>query len=205
MTTNIYVLDTETTGLGGAPKDCIVEIGIARVDIDRCKVYPEFSRIINAPLTEQQKKEAWVFNNTDLTPEDCMSSPHFTGNVASELNCCYAGLPFTAYNRAFDFDSFLDLDPWNFHAGYMPCIMESTRQCLNITGRWLKAQEAYDILCPDNPAELPDGREQHRALSDAICEGWIMLRLLERFDEVREYYDECYLGLQEPNDFWWRL
>ena len=188
MTLNLYVLDTETTGLQGAPIDSVVEIGIARVDIDRCKVYPEWTRIINAPLTEQQKKEAWVFNNTDLTPDDCLYSPYFTGMVADELNCTYSGEPFTAYNREFDFDKFLSKDPWHFHAGYLPCLMETTRQCLNITGRWLKAQEAYDILCPDNPAQLPEGREQHRALSDAVCEGWIMLRLFERFPDAREFY-----------------
>ena len=189
MTLNLYVLDTETTGLNGAPIDSVVEIGIARVDIDRCKVYPEWTRIINAPLTEQQKKEAWVFNNTDLTPDDCLSSPHFTGNVADELNIIYSGLPFTAYNRAFDFDMFLNKDPWNFRPAYLPCLMEITRQALNATGRWLKAQEAYDTLCPDNPAQLPEGREQHRALSDAVCEGWIMLRLFEKFPDTREFYE----------------
>lgn len=202
MTLNLYVLDTETTGLQGAPIDSVVEIGIARVDIDRCKVYPEWTRIINAPLTEQQKKEAWVFNNTDLTPDDCLSSPHFTGNVADELNMIYSGEPFTAYNREFDFDKFLNKDPWNFHAGYLPCLMEITRQCLNVTGRWLKAQEAYDILCPDNPAQLPEGREQHRALSDAVCEGWIMLRLFERFPDARELYENVLEASLGDADDW---
>ena len=46
-------------------------------------------------------------------------------------------------------------------------------------GRWFKAQEAYDLLCPDNPANVPDGKEQHRALSDAVLEGFILLRYLE--------------------------
>lgn len=187
--TSIYVLDTETTGLAGAPIDSIVEIGIARVDLNRGKVYPNFSRIINAPLTEQQKKEAWVFNNTDLTPEDCLASPYFIGDVASELNCFYSDRPFTAYNREFDFDKFLDKDPWNFRSYKLPCIMKTAGFYLRPDGSWLKAQDAYDILCPDNPAQLPEGLEQHRALSDAVCEGWILIRLCEEYPEVMELYD----------------
>lgn len=52
MTAQIYVLDTETTGLGGALEgDVIVEIGISRVDLDREKVYPEYGKIIRQELT----------------------------------------------------------------------------------------------------------------------------------------------------------
>lgn len=190
----LYILDTETTGLDGAPTDVVVEIGIARVDLDRGKVYPEYSRIINAPLTEAQRRNAWVFNHTDLTPDDCSRSPYFTRQVASELNYLYAGEIFTAYNAAFDFDKFLNLDPWDFKPERAPCIMESCAEVLAPDGRWLRAQEAYDRLCPENPAELPRGVEQHRALSDAICEGWILVRLLQGNPSMRRIY-EAALGV----------
>ena len=46
-------------------------------------------------------------------------------------------------------------------------------------GKWFSAQAAYDLLCSDNPAHVPDCKEEHRALSDAVLEGYILLRYLE--------------------------
>lgn len=185
----LFVLDTETTGLMGAPEDSIVEVGVARVDLRRGKVYPEYSRIINAPLTEDQYAHAWVFEHTDLKPEDCRSSPYFVRQVANELMYLYSGEVFTAYNVEYDFDKFLKKDPWYFEPTLAPCIMKSCAEILAPDGRWLRAQEAYDRLCPDNPADLPGGVEQHRALSDAICEGWILIRLLEGNPAMRTIYE----------------
>lgn len=50
----IYVLDTETTGLGSIPDgEKVLEVGIARVDLDRQKIYPEFNRIIHYNILNQ--------------------------------------------------------------------------------------------------------------------------------------------------------
>lgn len=193
MTAQIYVLDTETTGLEGAPKDVVVEIGIARVDLDREKVYPEYSRIINAPLSEAQRS-SWVFQNTDLTPEDCLSSPYFTGDVAHELAYLYAFKTFTAYNVAYDFGMFLDHDPWNFKPILAPCIMDECAERYSEDGRWFSAQAAYNLLCPDNPTKLPGGREEHRAMSDAIFEGHILLALCDKNLDIRDRYIETIEG-----------
>lgn len=187
MTVQIFVLDTETTGLAGAPIDSIVEIGISRVDLDRGKVYPEYSRIVNAPMTEAQYEESWVFNNTDLTPGDCWSSPYYIGQVANELKYLYLWRTFTAYNSEFDFDMFLNHDPWNFTPNLAPCIMHECADRYN-QGKWFRAQKAYDLLCPDNPARVPDGKEEHRALSDAVLEGYILLALCEQNPEIMDKY-----------------
>lgn len=174
---DLYVLDIETTGLGGALMgDVIVEIGIARVDIDRKKLFPEYGKIIHQDLTEQQKK-SWVFENTDLDPEDVERSPWSTDDIILDLALYSQGV-FTSYNRVFDFDSFLYHPPYRFHPRMAPCIKLSCADRY-AEGRWFKAQEAYDLLCPDNPANVPDGKEQHRALSDAVLEGFILLRYLE--------------------------
>ena len=175
---DLYVLDIETTGLGGALMgDVVVEIGIARVDIDRKKVFPEYGKIIHQELTEDQKK-SWVFMNTDLDPEDVKRSPWSTDDIILDL-CLYREGVFTSYNRVFDFDSFLNHPPFRFHPRMAPCIKEKVTERYSESGRWFKAQEAYDLLCPDNPAHVPEGREQHRALSDAVLEGFILLRYLE--------------------------
>ena len=174
---DLYVLDIETTGLGGALMgDVVVEIGIARVDIDRKKVFPEYGKIIHQELTEDQKK-SWVFMNTDLDPEDVKRSPWSTDDIILDL-CLYREGVFTSYNREFDFDLFLNQAPYRFRPRMAPCIMKSCADHYN-DGRWFRAQEAYDLLCKDNPANVPDGKEQHRALSDAVLEGFILLRYLE--------------------------
>lgn len=182
----IYVLDLETTGLIGEPLDKAVEIGIARVDLERGRVYPEYARIINQELTPFQQ-QSWVFENTDLSPLDVLNSPHSQYRVAMELSLFYPGQHFTSYNRAFDFDKFID--HWNVPLAYAPCIMEECSEIWN-DGILLKAQRAYDLLCPDNPAGLEDGREAHRALSDAVMEGYILCRAFEASDYVKTAYAE---------------
>ncbi len=37
---------------------------------------------------------------------------------------------------------------------------------------------AYRVFCPDDPAKL-DGRQQHRALSDALAEAHILRALID--------------------------
>lgn len=186
MTANIYVLDTETTGLGGAVEgDVVVELGIARVDLDKNKVYPELGRVIRQELTPAQRS-SWVFENTDLTPEEVEDSPWPVAAVRTELEQ-YNRSIFTAYNREFDFDRFLVYKPWFFKPAFAPCIMHECADRYN-SGRWFKAQEAYDLLCPDNPAGVDGGREEHRALSDAVLEGHILIRLCEKNPEIRKRY-----------------
>lgn len=185
----IYVIDTETTGLQGIQQgDKIVEVGIARVDLELEKVYPEFDRIINIRLNERDV-HAWVFDHTDLGVEDVMCSPWTVSEVGRAL-IYYEREVFTSYNIDFDFDRFLHQPPWSFYPKLAPCIMEEASARYGEDGRWFSAQMAYDLLCPDNPADLPEGKEQHRALSDAVVEGHILLRLLENNDDIRtKYFD----------------
>lgn len=198
MTANVYVLDTETTGLNGAAAgDKVVEIGVSRVDLDRGKVYPEYGRIVRQELTETEKN-AWVFQNTDLTPEEVENSPYSVFACMCPLALYGRGdFPFTAYNRAFDFDLFLSKAPYSFEPRKMaPCIMETCAGLYN-GGRWFRAQEAYDMLCPDNPAGVPDGKEEHRALSDAVLEGYILLAVCEDDEDTKEsYLEACLEGIE---------
>lgn len=193
--TEIFVLDTETTGLEGAVAgDAVVEIGIARVDLDGGEVVPEFGRIVHQDLTPAQR-DAWVFSHTDLTVKDVESSPWTVDRMRSLLRD-YEGATFTAYNIGFDFGRFLRWSPWEFNPTLAPCIMEEVAHELN-GGRWMTAQSAYDLLCPDNPAGVPDGLEEHRAVSDAVLEGHILLGLCGRCPGVRERYLDAIAGASE--------
>lgn len=186
MTANIFVLDTETTGLGGAAEgDVVVEIGIARVDLDRNRVYPEMGRIVMQQLTPEQRR-SWVFEHTDLDPDEVERSPWSVGDVRAEL-AGYEGKVFTGYNTDFDFGRFLGSGPWDFRPRMAPCIMIECADRFN-GGCWMKAQDAYDMLCPGNPAGVPGGMEEHRALSDAVLEGYILLGLCGRDPDIRGRY-----------------
>ena len=186
----LFVLDLETTGLDGTEMgDKILEVGVARVDLIRGVVYPEYGQIVHQFLTPAEKT-CWCFTNTSLNPSDVTNSPwplHAVLGMLKLYDTVLHGV-FTSYNAAFDFDLFLK--PWGFRPRMAPCIMKECADHYN-GGRWFKAQEAYDQLCPDNPAALPDKKEEHRALSDAVMEGWILLRYLEDNPDAKQRYLRC--------------
>ena len=174
---SLYVLDIETTGLNGILMgDKVVEIGIARVDIENKKVFAEYGKVINQELTAEEKM-SWVFEHTDLDPADVENSPWNLDDIILDLVTYNSGV-FTSYNVEFDFDRFLNQAPFRFRPKMAPCIKCECGDRYN-GGKWFSAQAAYDLLCSDNPAHVPDCKEEHRALSDAVLEGYILLRYLE--------------------------
>ena len=191
--TDIWVLDLETTDLRGIlGGDKVLEVGVARVNLEAGRVYPEFASLVNNELSESDL-HCWAFENTTLRPEDITNAPHGAYWVARSLDLYFNGAPMTSYNRSFDFDKFLNQSPWRgeFRPGYAPCLKITYGDYFN-GGQWAHAQEAYDDLCPDNPAGLENGVELHRALDDAIMEGWILLRMCEKCEDVRKMYACAY-------------
>lgn len=186
----LFVLDLETTGLAGTEEgDKILEIGVARVDLLSGEVHPEFNHVVHQFLTPQEKT-CWAFQNTSLTVNEVKDSPwslHICLDMLDIFSRVLGGV-FTSYNVAFDFDLFLN--PLGFRPNMAPCIKVECGDYYN-GGKWFKAQEAYNLLCPDNPAGVPDGIEEHRALSDAVLEAWILLRYLEENPEAKQRYLGC--------------
>lgn len=197
MNNNVYIVDIETTGLNGQlAGDSVVEIGIARVDLALGRVYPEYSAIVRQPLRADQL-DSWVFQNTSLTAREVMLSPHSMCEVSDVLREQFSSsIPVTSYNRVFDLDLFLSCAPYLWRPHLAPCIKEQATAVLSEGGKWLSAQAAYARLCPDNPARVPDGKEEHRALSDALLEGHILLRLCEEFPSVGMAYDEAVIDAE---------
>lgn len=200
MSRDIYVLDIETTSLLGAHLGGkVLEIGIARVNLDTGKVYPEYSQIVSQDLTNTEKA-CWCFQNTDLTPQDVESSPVGPVKAAMDLYLRYRDCLFTSYNVEFDFEKYLNQPPFNFKPAMAPDIMITVSSDYN-DGYYLKAQSAYDMFCGhDNPAGLPDGKERHRALDDAIAEGWILLRAYQDCDNVAIAYDDAIDNWREQHE-----
>lgn len=183
----IFVVDIETTGLTGEPESHIVEVGIVEL-FKQKHVIPIYHSIV-APYYPISKDwdQSWVFQNTSLTPEQVLTGRSVT-KVIMDLHLFLDKQPATSYNYAFDFGRFLDRDPWRICNEPMPCIMEAcgaaygdVLPCNKFSG-CPSAQSSYSYLCPDNPAELPGGIEEHRALSDAIMEAHILKAMLARGD-----------------------
>lgn len=188
----ILVVDIETTGLRGEPDDHVVEVGICKLDVDpRCpwtfgsiqKVY----EAIVAPYYEEPADFAnsWVFQNTTLTPDQVRAGKPME-EVRDDLQFILDRAPATSYNYEFDFDRFLSRAPWNILNKKCPCIMlaagvaySDVLPCSQYSG-CPSAQSTYLHTCPNNPAGLPGGIEEHRALSDAFMEAHILRAMIKK-------------------------
>lgn len=184
----INIVDIETTGLRGEPDDHIVEVGIVRLIED--EIAPIYSAIV-APYYEvpEDFEESWVFQHTTLRPDQVKAGRPYE-KVLREVRWALDGQPATSYNYDFDFRSFLHREPWGVCNHELPCIMRAAGAayadrlpCSRYSG-CPSCQSTYTFLCPDNPAGIPGGIEEHRALSDAIVEAYILKAMLERGDYV---------------------
>lgn len=171
---NLYVLDLETTHLV-PDSGQIVEVGVARVDLERWKVYPEYGRVVHC-LLDDKERYSWVFQHTDLTPEEVEASPNTAWSVSNDLTWHFfmKGI-FTSYYEGFDFKWLSE--KWNICPNLTLDIKDMVEEDY---GERLHAEEAYRIYCPGNPARLPDLKEDHRALSDAVMESYILLALCRK-------------------------
>lgn len=181
----IYVIDTETTGLSGYPDDLVIEIGIAAVDTCLCTVEPAFESLVgyDTESWDDSKKESWIFSHSSLRLKDIENGPKLK-DVVNQVRYILAGQNVTSYNIPFDFRKFLDRKPWElkkFHCVKMPDIMEAAADYFKEPSpfggyRWPRLERAYRVLCKDDPAGI-DNKQEHRALSDAIAAGYVLLAL----------------------------
>jgi len=183
MSDLVYVLDTETTGLNGYPYDVIVDIAICEVDLDDHTVKEVYSSIVGHDISEwTDKRDAWIFKNTDLTVEMVKDAPPLH-KVVYEVRDLLDGKCVTSYNVGFDMDRFLNAKPWRLNqiARIKPCIMLASVDVCKIPGyynqyKWPKLQEAYNIVTENDPAGIK-GNQTHRALSDTLMASCILLSL----------------------------
>ncbi|WP_400225811.1 3'-5' exonuclease [Methanomethylophilus alvi] len=116
----VLIIDTETTGLSGYPKDRVLEIGIA--ELEGGSVRPVYSEIIRYPdIAEFDRKYVnpdgsegiWIYRNTDLRMEDTLNTAKDAEAVATEVRGIVSGREVTSYNVEFDFGKFMYHEPWN--------------------------------------------------------------------------------------------
>lgn len=187
----VFVLDTETTGLEGAPKDLVVDIGICRVDLSTGDVEDVYSSVLGYDVSEwdDRLKGAWIFENTDLGLEDVeFARPAL--DVIGDVRRLLRRKPVTSYNTEFDFGRFLYEEPWSMRGWFLECsdIMKAaTAVCKVPSGmygrsfRYPKLDAAYSRLVEGDPAGIR-GRQDHRALSDARMASHVMVSLYRSGD-----------------------
>jgi len=183
----IYVLDTETTGLDGFPTDHIVDVAVCRVRPYRDTVEPVLSTVVGHDIStwSQNQREAWIFQNTDLTLEQVAKATP-APFVTAELRSMLENRMTTSFNVGFDFDKFLFHEPWRLREAVhlTPCIMLRAMPVCKLPGtydvyKWPKLQQAYDMLVDGDPADI--GEEQkHRAMEDAVMASHVLLELIRR-------------------------
>jgi len=182
--TDVYVVDTETTGLFGAPKDKVVDIAVCKVTLGEDKVENIYSSVVGHDTGKwnDELRRSWIFENTDLTLDMVDKAPP-ESQVADEVSKILKGANVTSFNFQFDFDKFLYKQPWSLRPDVVPfrCVMLASKDVCRIPGlyedyKWPKLDEAYRIIVKGDPAGI-NGVQEHRALSDALMASHILLEL----------------------------
>ncbi|MCL2786573.1 MAG: 3'-5' exonuclease [Methanomassiliicoccaceae archaeon] len=182
--TEVFVVDTETTGLDGAPKDKIVDIAICKVTLGGDKVEEVYSSVVGHDVSgwNERLRHAWIFENTDLTLEMVAEAPS-EKDVIADITRILGNRNVTSFNIAFDLDKFLYREPWSLRGKFIPfrCVMIASRDVCKLPGlyeeyKWPKLEEAYRMIVKGDPADI-HGKQSHRALSDAVMASHILLEL----------------------------
>ena len=210
----MLIIDTETTGLQGYPKDRVLEIGIAELREDTGEIVPVYSEMIRYEdivdfdsryVNDNGSRGIWIYRNSDMRMEDTLNAAKNLDTVVREIREIVSGKEVTSYNVGFDFDKYLDLEPWSLKdiAARKMDIMElATAKVYELADsdsiedkglqerllreredsyypeKWVRSIDAYRVLCPEDPMGLEGMR--HRAIDDAVMEGWILKTLTNR-------------------------
>jgi len=185
----IYVIDTETTGLDGGPRDLVVDVGICSVDLRRGIVKDVYSSIVGYDITDwaDHRKKAWIFENTDLTLDRVAAAPPLL-KVKNDIIGLLRGRTVTSYNVPFDMDRFLYKEPWSLKGSFNVCtdIMKAATDVCKIPSelygvsyKFPKLDFAYKTIAPGDPAGVGD-KQIHRALSDARMASFILVEMYKK-------------------------
>ncbi len=204
----VLIIDTETSGLKGYPKDRVLEIGIAEYDERTGEVREVYSSMVTYPDLKEHcdKKERtegpiWIFRHSDLSLEKILAEGKDVSLVAEEVRNIVRNQRVTAYNVDFDFSKFLLKEQWN-----LDCIiaydimvlatdrvydlaednliedMELQRRLLNereTCGQEDKWIRSIDAYRALCPEDpMKLEKMQHRAMDDAVMEGWVLKALV---------------------------
>lgn len=172
MKNKILIHDIETTGFS-CRSDSIVEIGAVELDLDN----GEIKTVFNSLCREERFIDpfAWIFENSDLTPDDIIHAPRFefVKEKFQEVINKYP-LGATAFNNVFDF-RFMEDRGLNFPVK-LGCPMLIYASLYKIDGGYKRptVAEAFRFFFPDI-----NYSEKHRGADDAFHEAMIVYKLFQ--------------------------
>jgi len=198
---DIYVVDIETTGLTGLPKNLVVEIAIMRANVLKQKITQVYHSIIHYDTStwDDNLLNSWIFRKGTLSVDEIQNAEKDLTTVTEEVRQILAGKFIAAYNNAFDFDKFLRHNPWNIteesnKTKTAPCVMLSASEYLRPSGKKYKNRN-YKLahsrrrLLSKNTESISTNKEleekigefeEHRANYDAFYTACILLELYKR-------------------------
>ncbi len=200
MAKEILVLDIETTGfqyqksdkiINGkryvSPGGCIVEIGIVKLNLETGHINAIFDSLCREKRLNAlhlQEPYGWIFENSDLTPEELRKAP-MLDDIAIEVQTIINDFPLgiTAFNKKFDFP-YLESRGFTF-PNILECPMMLSKDIVKAkfkndkkgTGanKFPSVEEAYKFFFPESTYI-----EQHRGADDAVHEAEIVYELYKR-------------------------
>jgi hypothetical protein len=198
---DIYVIDIETTGLDGWLKDYVVEIAIMKADVLKERIEQVYHSVIHYDIStwDEEVFDAWIFEKGIISIEEIQKAKKDLDTVAGEVRKLLSNKFVAAYNNAFDFDKFLQHEPWNINAEknkskISPCIMLTVSEYIKVPTKYkktkiLRLSEAKRRLLTDNTDCIYNSKDlaeelkqygEHRANYDAFYASCILLELYKR-------------------------
>ncbi len=198
---DIYVIDIETTGLDGWQKDHVVEISIMKANLTKQKIEQVYHSLVHYNTTKWDEKtqSAWIFEKGIIKLEEIQKAKKDVKEVSNEVRKILTGKFISAYNNNFDFDKFLQHEPWNVNpekckVKIAPCIMLSTTDYIKIPTKYKKRKlvnlsEARKYLLNEDTTSIINNKELemivreygvHRANCDAFYSACVLLELYRR-------------------------
>ncbi|NPD88002.1 MAG: 3'-5' exonuclease [Asgard group archaeon] len=198
---DIYVVDIETTGLNGYPKDHIVEISIMRVNLLKQKIEQVYQSVIHYDVSswDDSVLNSWIFEKGIVSIDEIKQAKKDLATVAGEVRKMLSNKFVSAYNNAFDFDKFLKHEPWNINpeknkSKFAPCIMLTASEHVKVPSKYKKRKiirltAAKKYLLNENTECIKNNKilenelvhhGEHRANYDAFYAACILLELYRR-------------------------
>jgi DNA polymerase III alpha subunit (gram-positive type) len=146
----MIVLDAETTGLNGYPQDKVLSICIYEIN-QKNEISEILTRVINYDIKDPLIYQSWIVQNGYLTLDE-IANGYPESQVVSEVQEALKGKKWSSYNTAFDYDKFLQFDPWNLQPPQYCLMLLATKALPSVEVRengekkWLKLTEAYQCL-----------------------------------------------------------
>lgn len=176
---DMYVIEVNADGDKGYPDNIVVEVGVCKVDLDRMDFDSIYSDIIVLdPLNMGKTSLDWLTDTAGIDVRELyMGLPQ--EEVVSNVKKLLKGNEVACFDIGETFGRFLLFEPWDFTKEMTIMSSVSSRMPRNAspilkTNLQGRIGYAYAKLCPDDPADVGDGR---RALQLAQMTSEITIRL----------------------------